>query len=249
MTMLEKLFPPLLILTSFIGAWELYVRLANISKTVLPPPSDIALAVLSYREILFVHAAQTLKEALIGLFFAVLLGVGFAAALFLMPRVRAGVYPLLVLSQTIPLIALAPLLLMWFGFDLFPKALIVILYCFFPVTIATFDALRAADENMVDLLKAMGASSWQILSYVRLPAALPSFFSGLRIAVTYAITAAIVGEFVGAYRGLGVFMLTSANSRAIVLVFAALVVTMLLTVALLALVSLAERVFVPWKKI
>lgn len=249
MSSMRKFLPPFLIIVSFLAGWELYCRIANVAATVLPPPSAVFAAIVEYRELLFVHAGQTLLEALVGLFFAVLLGVGVALALFLMPRARAGVYPLLVLSQTIPIIALAPLLLIWFGFELFPKVAIVVLYCFFPIAIATFDALRATDESLVDLLKSMRASPWQILRYVRFPAALPSFFSGLRIAVSYAIAGAIVGEFVGAYQGLGIFMLTSANSHAIVLVFAALFVTVFLTIGLLTLVSLAERVFVRWKKV
>jgi len=247
--MINRFFPPLLILTAFIAVWQFYAQFGNISNTVLPAPSDIAQALIANWQLLAMHGAQTVSEALVGLFFATILGVGVAMLLFSFPRVRAGVNPLLVLSQTIPIIALAPLFLIWFGFEMLPKVLIVILYCFFPITIATFDALRAADEDLVDLLKSMRASSWQILRYVRLPSALPSFFSGLKIATTYSIAGAIVGEFVGAYQGLGIFMLTSANSHAIVLVFAALVVTVLITVALLAGVSVAERLLTPWKRV
>lgn len=246
MKMLNKFSLSFLLLALFFALWEVYVHLGGISKTVLPAPSDIFQAIITNRGILFVHAAQTLLEAMVGLFWAILLGVAGAIVLFLFPRVRAGVYPLLVLSQTIPIIALAPLLLIWFGFDLFPKVIIVILYCFFPITIAVTDALRTTDENLVDLLKSMRASSWQILRFVRLPSALPAFFSGLKIAVTYAIAGAIVGEFVGAYRGLGIFLLTSANSHAIVLVFAGIVVTVLLTGLLLATVFILERLLAPW---
>ncbi len=243
----RKLYLSFVILAIFVVLWELYCRLGGISKTILPAPSDIFQALIVNRAILSVHAAQTLLEAMIGLLWAIFLGVAVAIVLFLFPRVRSGVYPLLVLSQTIPIIALAPLLLIWFGFDLFPKVIIVILYCFFPITIAVTDALRATDENLVDLLKSMRASSWQILRFVRLPSALPAFFSGLKIAVTYSIAGAIVGEFVGAYRGLGVYMQTSANSHAIDLVFAALVITALITVLLLGFVSMLERMFTPWK--
>lgn len=247
MKTLQKLSLPFLILSAFVVLWEVYSRVGGISKTLLPAPSDIFEVIVVNRNILFVHSTQTILEALIGLVIAIILGVGVAVALFLLPRARAGIYPLLVLSQTIPLIALAPLLLIWFGFDIIPKVIIVVLYCFFPIMISVSDALRATDENLVDLLKSMRASLMQIVWYVRLPGALPAFFSGLKIAVTYSVAGAIVGEFVGAYQGLGIFMLTSANSHAVILVFAGMVVTVLATVLLLALVTVLERVLIPWK--
>lgn len=247
MKKLNAYFPSLFLLAAFLLVWEGASRLGNISATALPAPTDIFHAIIAYRDILLVHTIQTSAETLIGLLLAVILGVGVAILLFLFPRVRAAVYPLLVLSQTIPIIALAPLLLIWFGFDLLPKVIVVVLYCFFPIAIAVTDALHAVDQNAVDLLKSMRASQWQILYFVRLPSALPAFFSGLRISATYAITGAIVGEYVGAYKGLGVFMQTSANSHIIVLVFAALVIVAVISMALLVLVSVLERMFTPWK--
>lgn len=246
---LKKYVPSLLFLSAFLIVWELYSRMGGIPKTVLPPPSDIFQAIFTYRDILLVHTIQTVEEAVIGLFLAVVLGISVAVTLFLFPRVRAAVYPLLVVSQTIPIIALAPLLLIWFGFDLFPKVIIVVLYCFFPIAIAVSDALKAVDQNTVDLLKSMRASEWQILRFVRLPASLTVFFSGLRISSAYAIGGAIVGEYVGAYQGLGVFMQTSANSHAIVLVFAALAIVVLVSILLLWLVTIAERLCTPWRKV
>lgn len=246
---LKNIYPSLILLAAFLTVWEGASRLGFVAKTVLPPPSDIFAAIVTYRDILVVHTIQTVAETLIGLLLAIVLGVGVAIVLFLFPRVRAAVYPLLVFSQTIPIIALAPLLLIWFGFDLLPKVIVVVLYCFFPIAIAVSDALHAVDQNAVDLLRSMRASSWQILYFVRLPSSLPAFFSGLRISATYAITGAIVGEYVGAYKGLGVFMQTSANSHAIHLVFAALVVVALLSILLLALVSILERIFTPWKNV
>jgi ABC-type nitrate/sulfonate/bicarbonate transport system permease component len=170
-------------------------------------------------------------------------------ALFLFPRIRAAAYPLLVVSQTIPMIALAPLLLIWFGFGLFPKVIVVVLFCVFPIAIAVTDALHTTDQNTVDLLKSMRATRWQILTFVRLPSSLPAFFSGVRISATYAIGGAIVGEYVGAYRGLGVFMQTSANSHAIDLVFAALVIVACTSMIFLGLVSITERICIPWRKV
>src|SRR3989338_2799010 len=216
---MKKFFPSLLLLSAFLFVWEAASKLGNISKTILPAPSDIFAAIITYRDILVVHTIQTLEETLIGLLLATALGVGIAI----------------------------PLFLIWFGFDLLPKVIVVVLYCFFPIAIAVTDALHAVDQNSVNLLKSMRASNWQILYSVRLPSALPAFFSGLRISATYAITGAIVGEYVGAYKGLGVFMQTSANSHITVLVFAALAIVALLSIALLAFVSILERMYTPWK--
>ena len=245
----KKFLPSFLLIAVLLLLWELYGRLGGISKTVLPLPSDIFSATIAHRDVLFLHAGQTLLEASVGLAAAIVIGIGVAILLFLSERIRAAVYPVLVLTQTIPMIALAPLLLLWFGFDLMPKVIIVILYCFFPIAIAVSDGLRSPDQNMVDLLRSMRATHSQIFRCVRFPAALPAFFSGLRISVTYAIGGAIVGEYVGAYRGLGVFLQTSAHSHAIALVFAALMVIIVLTLGLLGLVSVAERACMPWKRV
>jgi len=248
MNMLQRFAPSFLLLIVLVAIWELFCRASNISPTILPAPSAVFFALINSAPILLTHTAQTLTETLIGVAIAVALGACVALILFASPKVRAAIYPLLVLSQTIPMIALAPLLLIWFGFDLTPKVIIVVLYCFFPIAVALSDALFNVDQGAVDLVVGMRASKWQIMRYVRLPAALPAFFSGLRISMTYAIAGAIVGEYVGAYRGLGVFMQTSANSHATALVFAALFVTAFLTMALLGCVYVAERIFVPWKQ-
>ena len=249
MNTLKKILPSILLLSAFVLLWELYCRLSGISKMILPSPSAIFQALVTNWPVLLIHTVQTVEEALIGLACAIFLGVSVAMLLLLLPSIRAGVYPLLVFSQTIPVIALAPLLLIWFGFDLTPKVIIVVLYCFFPIAIALSDAFFSTDQNAIALLKSMGASEMHTLIFVHIPNAIPAFFSGLKISVTYAIAGAIVGEYVGAYRGLGVYMQTSANSHATALVFAALAVTALITMLLLGSVSIAEYVCTPWKRI
>jgi len=234
------------LLAVLIAGWELYVRIDRISVLILPPPSAVAAALVENWDVIAVHTWQTLLETVLGMGVAIVLGVALAILLDLSFIARRAVYPLLVISQTIPIIALAPLLLIWFGFDIGPKVIVVTLYCFFPITVACVDGVSAAQPELLNLLKSMKASRWQILRLVRLPGAMPSFFSGLRIAATYSVTGAIFGEFVGAYQGLGIFMENSANSHALDLVFAAIVVTALLSLALFALVSLAERLTIPW---
>jgi ABC-type nitrate/sulfonate/bicarbonate transport system permease component len=144
------------------------------------------------------------------------------------------------------MIALAPLLIVWFGFGLGPKVIVVTLYCFFPIAVACADGLFSIDADLIRLMRSMRASRWQILWLVQLPGAMPSFFSGLRLAATYSMTAAIFGEFVAAEQGLGVYMKLAFNARVIVLVFAAIVVTALLSLFLFGFVSFIERLALPW---
>jgi ABC-type nitrate/sulfonate/bicarbonate transport system permease component len=230
-------------------AWQAYTASGLVSSAILPTPTSIMSTLVSNRSVLWGHSLQTLSETLIGLIIAVLLGVGFAITLFLSAKLRKALYPLLVISQTVPIIALAPLLLIWFGFDLVPKVIVVVLYCFYPISISVLGGIRGADDHLVDLMKSLRASRLQTLRYVQLPAALPAFFSGLKIATTYAITGAVVGEYVGAYKGLGIYMETAAHADAINAVFAAIFVIVGLSLLLLGLVMLIEKWAIPWKDV
>lgn len=238
--------PAFVLAVALLLLWELYVRTGQVSLTVLPSPTAVIQGLVNNWGIISQHTIQTLLETVIGMSVATILGLVLAVVLDVSPWVNRAVYPLLVTSQTIPIIALAPLLLIWFGFGLLPKVIVVALYCFFPIAVACADGLLATSQDLERLMKSMGASRWQILMLVRLPGAMPSFFSGLRIAATYSVTGAIFGEYVGAYQGLGIYMQTSANSHAIVLVFAAIVVTAVLSLLLFGLVSLVERIALPW---
>ena len=238
--------PAFVLAVTLLACWELYVRFGQISATVLPTPTGVVQALVDNWDVISGHTLQTLLETVLGMAAATLLGLLLAVMLDISPWVRRAVYPLLVTSQTIPMIALAPLLLIWFGFDLGPKVIVVTLYCFFPIAVACADGLASADPELIRLLRSMRASPWQILWLVRLPGAMPAFFSGLRIAATYSVTGAIFGEYVGAYQGLGIYMQTEANSHVIVLVFAAILVTAVLSLLLFGLVSVIERIALPW---
>ncbi len=238
--------PAFVLAVGLLAFWELYVRSGQISPTILPTPTGIVQALIDNWDVISVHTLQTLLETVLGMAAATLLGLLLAALLDISSWTRRAIYPLLVTSQTIPMIALAPLLLIWFGFDLGPKVIVVTLYCFFPIAVACADGLASADPELMKLLRSMRASRWQALWLVRLPGAMPSFFSGLRIAATYSVTGAIFGEYVGAFQGLGVYMKTSANSHVIVLVFAAILVTAVLSLLLFGLVSMIERIALPW---
>lgn len=238
--------PAFLLTAVLLLLWELYVRSGQISPQVLPSPVAIMQALIDNWDVIYGHTVQTLLETVIGLAVAIVLGLLMAALLDVSLWMRQAVYPLLVTSQTIPIIALAPLLILWFGIDLTPKVIVITLYCFFPIAVACADGLLGSDPDLLRLMRSMRASRWQIFWLVRLPGAMPSFFSGLRIAVTYSVTGAIFGEYVAAYQGLGVYMQTSFHSFAIILVFAAIVVTAVLSLALFALVSIVERIALPW---
>lgn len=188
----------------------------------------------------------TMLETVLGLAVALVLGVVLAAAMDFSAFLRRALYPILVASQTVQILAIAPLLIIWFGFGLLPKVIIVVLVCFFPLAVSTADGLTSTDPEYVALLRAMGARRVQIWRMVRLPAAMPAFFSGLRVAVTYSVVGATIGEWVGGSAGLGLYMLRSKNALATDQVFVAMLITSLLSIGLFVLVYAVERLALPW---
>lgn len=243
---LHEYGPPIGLILFLLLLWEGVVAWWEISAWVLPAPSGMLLAIWQTYPVLIPHILQTLKEMALGLSLALFTGVALAAALDLSSWLRRAIYPLLIASQTIPILALAPLLIIWFGFGIMPKVLVVTLFCFFPIAINTTDGLSATDPELLSLLRAMGASRRQLWLKVRLPSSLPYFFSGLRIAATYSVVGAIIGEWVGASQGLGIYMLRSANAFRTAQVFAAIVISSLLSLSLFAAVYLIERALLPW---
>lgn len=238
--------PALVLALALLALWELYVRVGWISERVLPSPIAIVQALVNNWGIIYDNTVQTLLETVLGLAIATLLGLLLAIILDISAWMRRAVYPLLITSQTIPIIALAPLLLIWIGYDIRPKLIVVTLYCFFPIAVATIDGLASAEPELMKLLRSMRATRWQMLHLVRLPGAMPAFFSGLRIAAAYSVIGAIFGEYVGAEKGLGIYMQKAANSFATINVFAAILVTTILSLLLFGLISLIERIALPW---
>jgi len=240
-------YAPALVLTlALLALWEIYVQAGHVSVQVLPSPIAIIQALFNNWSIIYDNMLQTLLETVLGLTLAAILGLLLAITLDISSWMRRAVYPLLITSQTIPIIALAPLLLIWIGYDIRPKLIVVTLYCFFPIAVATVDGLASAEPELIKLLLSMKATRWQILRLVRLPGAMPAFFSGLRIAAAYSVIGAIFGEYVGAEKGLGIYMQKAANSFATINVFAAILVTTILSLLLFGLVSLIERIALPW---
>jgi ABC-type nitrate/sulfonate/bicarbonate transport system permease component len=242
----RRLGPPLVLGGVLLATWEVYARASGISPFVLPAPSQVLGALWDFRAEAVRHAVPTIVETLVGFSASIVAATAVAVALDRVAWARRAVEPLLVGSQTIPIVAIAPLVVVWFGFGLAPKVLIVILVTFFPITIALLDGFASTTADATDLLRSFGASNGQAFRKLRWPAGLPGLFTGLRISATYAVVAAVIGEYVGAPDGLGIWMQLSQRSFRTDLVFAAIVLTAILSIALYGAVVAAERVAIPW---
>jgi len=238
--------PAAALVLALVVLWQLAVGIWDVQPWLLPSPTAILRAGWAARGLLAEHGLQTGAETLLGFALALAVGVGLALALDASVWVRKALYPLLVVSQTVPVVAIAPLLIIWFGYGIWPKVLVVGLVCFFPIVVSTVDGLRSADPDMIALVRTMGASPRQVFAKVRWPGALPGLFSGIKIGITYSVVGAIIGEWVGASRGLGVFMLRATNAFRTDWVFASILVVALLSLGLFAVVQATERVVLRW---
>ncbi len=243
---LVSVLPALLLGLAIVVAWEAYARASGVRPQVLPAPSRVLAEGWAFRDLIWTHTLPTLRETALGFSLAILVGTLTACAIDFSTIVRRALYPVLVASQAIPVVAVAPLLVLWFGFGVLPKALVVALVTFFPITVGWVDGFAATERAASNLLRSMGASRWQVFRLARMPGALPSFFSGLRIAITYAVVGAIFAEYVGAKSGLGIFMQLQQNSFRTDLVMAAVVVTAAISVTLFLATYAVERAAIPW---
>jgi putative hydroxymethylpyrimidine transport system permease protein len=237
---------PLLVLAGLLVLWQGLVWLTGVPAFLLPPPTAVARTLIASAPLLLDQAQITLLEILLGLLGGVVIGGASALLMALLPPVQPWLLPILVLGQTIPVFALAPLLVLWFGYGLASKVVMAILIIYFPVTAALFDGLRRTEPGWLDLARTMGATRWRMLSRLRLPAALPAFGSGLRIATAVAPIGAVVGEWVGSSAGLGYLMLHANARLQIDLMFAALIVLMAIALALYVTVDRLLVHLMPW---
>ncbi|MGI6065503.1 MAG: ABC transporter permease [Bacillota bacterium] len=226
--------------------WQWAVWFFHFPSYILPAPSEIVQALAQSFGVLIAHAKVTVLEAAFGFGGAVLLAVFLALLMDSIPWVKKALYPLLVTSQTIPIISVAPLFLIWFGYGMMPKVIVVTLVCFFPIVISLLDGLAAVDEELINLLRTMGAGKKYIFINVKLPGAMPAFFSGLKIAAAYSIMGAVIGEWLGASKGIGVFMTRSQHSFLLDRVFAGIVVITVLSLGIFAVIKFMERLLMPW---
>lgn len=240
--------PPLVALAAFVALWEAAVQFFGIAPYLLPTPLKVWRAFGELQSTVGDDVFTTMAEALIGLVAGALTGVVIATLLWLYPLGRRAIMPLLVISQTVPIVVIAPLLTLWFGLGLMPKVIVVALTTFFPVVIATAQGLLQVDPDQLDLMRTMRASRRAIARHVLVPSTLPSFFSGLRIGASYAVTAAVVGEWVGATSGLGLLLTRAQRSFRIDRVFVAVAVITLFSVALYLVIDQLSRIFMPWQR-
>lgn len=245
---IESKLIPIAFQVALILLWQFLADRGNIPKYILPSPKDIIVTLFSILPSISGHLYTTLEEAVIGFVIAIVLSIVIAVLMDNYRVVRKSLYPILVVSQTIPVIALAPLFMVWFGFGITPKIVAVILVCFFPVAVSLLDGLESVDRDMINLLKSMGATKFQIFRYVKFPGALTGFFSGLRIAATYSIMGAIIGEWLGGEKGLGVYMIRVKHSFALDKMFAVILIIVVLSMALFGFIYMVQRLATPWDK-
>jgi ABC-type nitrate/sulfonate/bicarbonate transport system permease component len=243
---MRRLAPAALLVVALLAVWQAAVAVTGVRPQVLPSPLRVVEQGWAFRSVLWENTLPTVQVTVVGFTVSLLLAWALAVGVDFSPWLRRALTPLLVASQTLPVVAIAPLLIIWFGFGLLPKVLVIALVTFFPVTVGLIEGFAATDRSATALLRSMGASRWQRFRYVRLPGAMPSFFTSLRIAITYAVTGAIFAEYVGARAGLGIFMQLQKNQFRTDLVLAAVAVTAVLSVALFGLTHVVQRLVTPW---
>jgi ABC-type nitrate/sulfonate/bicarbonate transport system permease component len=237
---------PLLILLVLVGAWELWVQVGDVPKWQLPAPSAIARELVESRALLWVHTLVTIKEIALGFMVALAAGVLLAVLIAYSWVLEKSIYPIVIASQTIPIIAIAPLLLIWVGYGTTPKVIVVALISFYPIAVNTVDGLKSVDPDMASMMRTLGASRWQVFTKLQIPASLPFMFSGIKIGISVSVIAAVIGEWVGASAGLGYLITYSQPLFLTTRVFAAIVVLSAIGISLFALASLVERLMLPW---
>lgn len=238
---------PLLALAVILIIWYICNEREIVPAYMLPSPTDVAKAFIDNFSIMMKQAAVTLQEAVYGLLIGIVLAFIVAVLMDSFSFLRKAIYPILVITQTIPTIAIAPLLVLWMGFGMAPKITLVVITTFFPIAIGLLGGFESVDEDAIHLMRAMGANKFQIFRYTKLPGAAPSFFSGLRISASYAVVGAVVSEWLGGFEGLGVYMTRVKKAYAFDRMFAVIVFISVISLLLMLLVTLLEKSVMPWQ--
>jgi len=240
---------PIIFFIVLLLIWETVSRFEVFPPFILPSPSSIIISLITDFTSMQYDILITLYEALTGFIIAIILSVAIAVAMDSIIGFKKTIYPVIIISQTVPIIIIAPLFIIWFGYGYAPKIIIVTLICFLPIPISLLQGLIAVDKELIDLLRSMGASKFQIYKFVKIPSAMPGFFSGLKIAATYSIMGATIGEWVGGKSGLGVYMIRAKQAFETDRVFAAIIIIVILSILLLKIIEFAEKKNMPWLKI
>lgn len=244
---MRRLWPPLMLLAAAVGLWQLVVRAVHVPDYLFPAPSAVASSLGSDSGLLAHATFVTVREIVLGYLLAIGLALALAVVLHFSATLRRALLPILVLSQTVPTVLLAPILAILLGYGIEPKLVVVAIVCFFPIVVNAVDGLRSTDPELVRMMRTLDGSRLAIFRRVELPGALPAIFSGARVAATYAAVGAVFGEWAGSSAGLGFVILQAQPALATARIFAAVLILSALALALYALVTLAERVLVRWE--
>jgi len=237
---------PTVTLLALIGLWEVLARWSGVPSWLLPAPSAIGDAMIDWRAELASHFMVTLYEVLVGFALSIAVSIPLAVAVVYSPFLQNTIYPILLALQSMPKVAIAPLLVLWIGFGALPKILVVFLVCFFPIVVATASGLSSVPPALIDLIRSLSATSYQTFIKIRFPTALPHIFVGFKIAITFAVIGAVIGEFVGSDQGLGYLILISTSQSRTPLAFGALLLLTIMSIVLYYAVEFVERLVVPW---
>lgn len=228
--------------------WQLISSLGGVDSFMLPSPVQVAKAFVEEFPALMEHSVITLAEAFLGLGIGILLGFVMAVLMDQFEVLYKACYPLIVLTQTIPTVAIAPLLVLWFGYEMTPKVILIVITTFFPIAVGLLNGFKSTDPDSVNLLRAMGAGRWQIFRYIKLPGAMSQFFSGLRISASYAVVGAVISEWLGGFGGLGVYMTRVKKAFAFDKMFAVIFLISFISLLLMKGVDLVQKKCMPWEK-
>lgn len=239
---------PLLAILILLAGWQLVSSLGLIPKYLLPSPADMIKALIFDFPLLMQHAKVTILESLIGLGAGVVVGFFVAVLMDRFERLYQALYPLVVITQTIPTVAIAPLLVLWFGYEMLPKVILIVIMTFFPITVSLLNGFRSADKDTIHLMQSMGATQMQIFYHVKFPGSLGQFFSSLRISASYAVVGAVISEWLGGFSGLGVYMTRVKKAFSFDKMFAVILLISVLSLLLMWLINVIQKKCMPWEE-
>lgn len=228
--------------------WQMISSFGIVDRFMLPSPLQVGKVFISEFPTLMEHSVVTLSEAFLGLALGITLGFLMAVLMDQFEPLYKAFYPLVVLTQTIPTVAIAPLLVLWFGFEMTPKVILIVITTFFPIAVGLLDGFKATDSDSMNLLRAMGAGKWQVFRYIKLPGAMSQFFSGLRISASYAVVGAVISEWLGGFSGLGVYMTRVKKAYSFDKMFAVIFLISIISLLLMKGVDLLQKKCMPWEK-
>lgn len=229
-------------------AWQMVSSIGIVDSFMLPSPVQVAKAFVSELPLLMRHMLVTLAESFIGLGFGIVLGFVIAVLMDQFEGLYKAFYPLIVLTQTVPTVAIAPLLVLWFGYEMTPKVILIVITTFFPIAVGLLNGFKSADKDSINLLRAMGAGNWQIFRYIKFPSALSQFFAGLRISASYAVVGAVISEWLGGFKGLGVYMTRVKQAFSFDKMFAVIFLISIISLLLMKGVDILQKKCMPWEK-